>query len=385
MSQGSRKRILLVEDEAIIALGEKLQLEDYGYEVSLADSGEKAVEAVRRGPGIDLILMDINLGRGMDGTEAAEAILRERELPIVFLSSHVEREVVEKTERITSYGYVVKNSTITVLDASIKMAFKLFEARLNEARATQTARESERKHRQITENIKEVLWLASADRAVIEYINPAYERVWGRSCGSLYDDPRSFMDAIHPDDKEAVADRYREYRQGRGFDLEYRIVRPDGEIRWVRAETFPVLDESGAIRGEAGIALDLTEQKAAMDEIRRHQKMLDEIIRISRIAGSSLELNTVLNKILEQAVRAQTASAGMIFLRDPHTGNLTWGAALGLSAAFVKEFQDKPIRPGEGLTGRIALEKKPIYIAENSSGDKRVTRSVINQEACTPS
>ncbi|MEK6884169.1 MAG: PAS domain S-box protein, partial [Nanoarchaeota archaeon] len=79
----------------------------------------------------DLILMDIDLGNGIDGTETATQILKQLEVPILFLSSHTEREVVRKTETITSYGYVVKNSGFTVLDASIKMAFKLFDAHEN--------------------------------------------------------------------------------------------------------------------------------------------------------------------------------------------------------------------------------------------------------------
>ncbi len=127
MSTGTRKTILLVEDEAIIALSEKTALEKYGYAVRTVISGEKAIEAVRTNHDIDLVLMDINLGSGIDGTEAAEIILEDNDIPIVFVSSHSEREIVEKTEKITSYGYVVKNSSITVLDASIKMAFKLFD------------------------------------------------------------------------------------------------------------------------------------------------------------------------------------------------------------------------------------------------------------------
>ncbi len=121
------KTLLLVEDEAIIAMSEKLALEKYGYAVLTAGTGERAIEVARSHPEIDLVLMDINLGAGLDGTQVAEAMLRERDLPIIFLSSHSEREVVEKTEKISSYGYVVKNSLITVLDASIKMAFKLFD------------------------------------------------------------------------------------------------------------------------------------------------------------------------------------------------------------------------------------------------------------------
>ena len=109
-----------------------------------AYTGEKAVETANADPDISLILMDIDLGKGaMDGTEAAAIILKDRDIPVVFLSSHTEPEVVEKTEKITSYGYVVKNSGATVLDASIKMAFKLFEAK-NEAKKHEEAlRESE--------------------------------------------------------------------------------------------------------------------------------------------------------------------------------------------------------------------------------------------------
>lgn len=129
MSGETQRTLLLVEDEAIIAMGEKSTLEKNGYRVLLALSGDEAVAAVRADPGIDLILMDIDLGRGMDGTEAAALILKQRDVPVLFLSSHMEPEVVAKTEKITSYGYVVKHSTATVLDASIKMAFKLFAAK----------------------------------------------------------------------------------------------------------------------------------------------------------------------------------------------------------------------------------------------------------------
>jgi len=130
MTDSPKKIILLVEDEAIIAITQKAALEYYGYAVIWVNSGEKAVEAIKNTSGIHLILMDIDLGKGIDGTEAAALILKDRDIPVVFCSSHTEQEVVAKTEKITSYGYVVKSSSNTVLDASIKMAFKLFEANM---------------------------------------------------------------------------------------------------------------------------------------------------------------------------------------------------------------------------------------------------------------
>ena len=126
------KTILLVEDEAIIAVIHRKILNKFGFDVITAATGEKAVEIACSTPGIDLILMDIDLGEGIDGTEAAERILACKEIPLVFLSSHTEPEVVNKTEGITSYGYIVKNSGETVLIASIRMAFKLFEAKVKE-------------------------------------------------------------------------------------------------------------------------------------------------------------------------------------------------------------------------------------------------------------
>lgn len=135
MSESPKKRILLVEDEAIIAMSERIVLERNGYLVAVAHSGEKAIKEFKSNHVFDLVLMDIDLGSGIDGTVAAQAILSEAEVPVVFLSSHTEAEVLGRTERITSYGYIVKSSGETVLLASIKMAFRLFEARVNERRA----------------------------------------------------------------------------------------------------------------------------------------------------------------------------------------------------------------------------------------------------------
>jgi len=126
-----RKTILLVEDEVIIAMSEKMSLEKYGYAVFMANTAENAIDLFRKERSVDIVLMDIDLGGGVggaDGPAAAKAMLRERTVPVVFLSNQTEPEMIRQIEEITSYGYVVKNSGITVLDASIKLAFKLFEA-----------------------------------------------------------------------------------------------------------------------------------------------------------------------------------------------------------------------------------------------------------------
>jgi PAS domain S-box-containing protein len=128
MSSKKKKKILLVEDEAVIAMDEANTIAAHGYTVETAHSGEAAIDVALSDPEIDLILMDIDLGKGMDGTEAANRILRERDLPLIFLTGHTEAEMVDRAKNITNYGYIIKNSGEFVLLESINMAFKLFSA-----------------------------------------------------------------------------------------------------------------------------------------------------------------------------------------------------------------------------------------------------------------
>lgn len=98
MEEHSESRILLVEDQPIIALAEQRLLEKNGYRVSIAGTGEQAVEMVTNDRDFDLILMDIDLGSQMSGTAAAQAILAVHTVPIVFLSSHSERDYVDTVD-----------------------------------------------------------------------------------------------------------------------------------------------------------------------------------------------------------------------------------------------------------------------------------------------
>ncbi len=135
------KTILLVEDEAVISMAETKALQSFGYEVVAASNGEEAVEIAAKNRQIRLILMDIDLGSGIDGPAATRRILEKRNIPIVFLSSHSEEEYVERVREITRYGYVIKNSGNFVLRSSIEMAFELFAA------TTQAREGEERLHR----------------------------------------------------------------------------------------------------------------------------------------------------------------------------------------------------------------------------------------------
>jgi len=128
--------------------------------------------------------------------------------------------------------------------------------------------ESERRFRQIAENIHEVFWLIDVDFIKTLYVSPAYEAVWGRSCESLYQDIQSSFASIHPEDRQRVVEVMERDRE-HGFAVEYRIMRPDGSIRWIWDRGFPIKDEAGRVYRLAGIAEDITDRKRAVEAVKQ--------------------------------------------------------------------------------------------------------------------
>ncbi len=142
----------------------------------------------------------------------------------------------------------------------------------------QQLRESEMRFRRVAENIDEVISLAPIKGRGIEYVSPAYEAIWGRPCQELYDDPTSWQDAIHEDDRERVLDAFERGAASGSFDEEFRIVRDDGTIRWVRDRSFPIHDEKGNLYRMAGLTHDITERKLYEEELREREERLRSVI-----------------------------------------------------------------------------------------------------------
>jgi PAS domain S-box-containing protein len=146
-------------------------------------------------------------------------------------------------------------------------------------RAEEALADSEQRFRQLAENIKEVFWMADPQTTEILYISHAYEQVWGRSCQSLYEQPRSFLEAVHPDDRERVqVAAIEKHSRGEPTDEEYRVVRPDGSVRWVRDRGFPVKDADGRVYRMVGIAEDFTEKKRAEETLKEADRRKDEFL-----------------------------------------------------------------------------------------------------------
>jgi len=151
-------------------------------------------------------------------------------------------------------------SACSLADGEFMAVFADVSARKNAEKALVESRED---FREIAETITEVFWVTDRDLSVMRYISPAYEALWGRSRESLYANPRSFIDAIHPEDRERVLVDLQAMAAGRGFDIEYRLLLPGGALRWIWDRGFPVEQADGRIDRYVGVAVDITERRIA--------------------------------------------------------------------------------------------------------------------------
>ncbi|WP_331234808.1 bacterio-opsin activator domain-containing protein [Natronorarus salvus] len=133
---------------------------------------------------------------------------------------------------------------------------------------------------QFAETIGEVLWMTDFPKREILYVNPAYEEVWDRSREELYADPTAYLEAVHPRDREGLREAIHESPE---FDVEYRIVRPDGETRWIRDRAAPITDDAGEVTHAVGLATDITDQRTVERALRAEHELNERIIETTPV------------------------------------------------------------------------------------------------------
>ncbi len=164
--------------------------------------------------------------------------------------------------------------------------------------------EREQRFRQVVENISEAYYVMTANFTETLYISPAYETIWGRSCRSLYEDPRSFLDPVPVEDRERLEAYIARIQAGEDAgEVEFRVIRPDGQARWVLGHAVPIRDEHGDVYRIAGVALDITERKQAEDGLRaseRRLRMLFETVNLIVLGLDSQGIVDYVNPFLLQ-------------------------------------------------------------------------------------
>lgn len=178
-------------------------------------------------------------------------------------------------------------------------------------------RDSQERFRQLAEHIREVFWVYGIEEERLLYISPAYEEIWGHSIDGLHERPMTWIEVIHPDDRARVQAAHIAKCSSGYFDEEYRIIRPDGTVRWIWDRGFPIFDEEGHAYRIAGLAEDMTRRKLAEDQLRRQQVELTRISRLSLAVELAANLAHQLNQPLA-AIVAYT-QACLALLRQANT------------------------------------------------------------------
>ncbi|MBD0309938.1 MAG: PAS domain-containing protein, partial [Microcoleus sp. T1-bin1] len=137
-------------------------------------------------------------------------------------------------------------------------------------------KESEERFRQLAENIESVFWMVNVQPQEIIYISPAYEKIWSRSCADLYTYGGFFAESLHPEDRSRVIANFTKQIESEN-EIEYRIVRPEGEIRWIRDRAFPIRNQAGQVYRIVGIAEDISEGKQAEKVIRESEERFRQL------------------------------------------------------------------------------------------------------------
>jgi two-component system, sensor histidine kinase and response regulator len=216
-----------------------------------------------------------------------------------FVAERME-QVFSKGEAVAEASFVAKDQTETPFLFSGKRL--MFDDKpclvglgldiTERKRVEVSLRTSEEQFRQLAENIHEVFFVAEPEPLRMAYLSPAYEEVWGRPRQEAYDRPAAWIESVHPEDRESVGSFFGRSIQGIQSEVAYRIVRPDGSVRWIEARSFGVRDSAGKVIRVVGIAEDTTVRreadeklKAAMEEAQRKEYLLSESQRLGHVGS----------------------------------------------------------------------------------------------------
>jgi PAS domain S-box-containing protein len=186
-------------------------------------------------------------------------------------AGRLNRDETGEPVRMTGVNYDITERKQA--EALIQQARRLLEDRVEEkevelAQALEDLSRSEQRFRLIAETVQDVFWVMEPDSGQVLYVNPAYESVWGRTTESLVQDPSSFFQTLLPEDRERVRSARQDLLGESCKDLEYRIFRTDGSLRWIRELCYPVREDSGNLDLVICVARDITERKERREQLR---------------------------------------------------------------------------------------------------------------------
>lgn len=235
-------------------------------------------------------------------------------------------------------------------------------------RAEEALRESEDRFRQIADNIQDVFWMTDVGQTRILYVNPAYERIWGRSRQSLYDQPTSYLDIIHPEDRQRVSESFTSSRPRQEVIEEYRIVRPDGSVRWILDRGFAIRDSSGRVCRLAGVASDITQRKLAEIEIESRVLRQQGVTELGAYALHSTSVEALLQETAGRLPQITDTELCGVLEFQPDERTLVLSAGVGWREGSVGH---ETVHVGPGSEAAYLLQSKGPVTVENTRTESR--------------
>jgi PAS domain S-box-containing protein len=238
---------------------------------------------------------------------------------------------------------LLQSFTAVIAVTALALAVGVSERR----RIEQALEQSQQRFNYLTDNLNQGVWFARAQPPEILYVNPAFERIWGISAERFYENPTLWRDCIHPDDRGLITDAYDSaLANPTGHDLQrqYRIMRPDGQLRWIHARMVIHRTSTGAVDSLSGITEDVTDARDLEDQVRQGQKME----AVGRLAGGvAHDFNNVMTVILGySAVLLQELSqnsSARYFLQEIQRAGERCAALTGQLLAFSRKQMLHPV------------------------------------------
>ena len=223
-------------------------------------------------------------------------------------------------------------------------------------------RESEERFRQIAENIKEVFWITDPVNNKKLYISPAYREIWGRDPAKIGSLSQSWLGLLHDDDRSRVLAAVTIKQLMGQYDEEYRIVRDDGSVRWIKDRAFPVRSESGEVYRMIGLAEDITARKQAQQDLLERYTEVAVLHEVSQVILSAVDLEPVLENILDRALATLSLDIGNIRLFEP-VGRTQIGIYRGYRVPEnTRVYSDRKNPRSDALSMRIIDSGKSLVL-----------------------
>jgi PAS domain S-box-containing protein len=273
MSDATANLILNVDDNDGARYAKSRILSRAGFVVIEAANGTEALERARDSLP-DLVLLDVKLP-DINGFEVCRQIKATPETAGI-LVLQTSAAAVQSIDRIRGLDGGADSYLIEPIEPAELIAH--VRALLRVRRAEGALRESEERFRQMAENIDDVFWMLDPSTDQLLYVSPAYRRLWGDAAPAPVPGSGHWAGHIHAEDEAAVETAYRALAGGTPYEIEYRIVRPDGDTRWVAERAFTVRDTRDRIYRLAGIVNDISERKANEMMLRDADRRKDEFL-----------------------------------------------------------------------------------------------------------